>query len=322
MIVKIPIFSKTTIELIDQVREKSKDRLARRNQFVVLGPWGHGPGGRKLGELDFGEAAQRDVGDLQFKWMEYWLRGQSTGVEDWPAYDLFIMGENRWRGENEWPLARTRFTSYFLRGQGKANTRAGDGALSLETPGDQPADTLVFDPNDPVPTRGGNNLVGPPAGPFDQSAVEDRKDVLVYTTPPLEGPLEATGPVKMVLYAASTAKDTDFTAKRVDVHADGKAYNLCDGIIRAPYRDSSTSPELIEPGKIYRYEIDLWVTSNVFLSGHRLRLEVSSSNFPRFDRNPNTGNPFGTDTELHPATQTIYHDAQHPSHLLLPVIPR
>jgi putative CocE/NonD family hydrolase len=172
-----------------------------------------------------------------------------------------------------------------------------------------------------VPTRGGNNLVGPPIGPFDQSTLEDRNDVLVYTTAPLAEPIEVTGPVKMILYAASTARDTDFTAKLIDVYPDGKAYNLCDGIIRARYRESRTAPELIEPGRVYRYEIDLWVTSNLFKTGHRIGLEVSSSNFPRFDRNPNSGKPFGTDTELLSATQTIHHSQPSLSHLLLPVIP-
>ena len=169
---------------------------------------------------------------------------------------------------------------------------------------------------------GGNNLGGAPSGPHDQSEVERRDDVLVYTSMPIVNPIEVTGPVKMILYAASSAEDTDFTAKLVDVHPDGKAYNLCDGIIRARWRNSETEPELIEPGKAYRYEIDLWVTSNVFNAGHQIRVEISSSNFPRFDRNPNSGLPFGTDTELNVATQTIFHSPDQASHLLLPVIPR
>lgn len=316
------IFSKTTIDLVDRVRARSGDRLARRNQFVVIGPWGHGVGGQRLGELDFTEAAKMDLGAMQRQWFEYWLGGKETGVEEWPAYRLFVMGENVWRGESEWPLARAAPTRYYLRSGGKARTRAGDGVLGLEAPGEEPADTFVYDSRNPVPTRGGNNLVGPPAGPFDQASVEDREDVLVYTTPPLAAPVDVTGPITLVLYASSTAVDTDFTAKLVDVHEDGKAYNLCDGIIRARYRSSFTEPTLIEPGKVYPYEIDLWATSNLFKAGHRIRLEVSSSNFPRFDRNPNSGKPFGTDTELLTATQTAYHDAERASYLLLPVVPR
>jgi putative CocE/NonD family hydrolase len=316
------IFSKAAIEMIDEVRAESSNRLVRRNQFVVIGPWAHGPGVQKLGELDFGPDAKLDLGDMQFKWFEYWLKNRDTGVEDWPPYYLFVMGENHWRGENEWPLARSRVTEFYLHSQGHANTRQGDGRLSTSLPAAEPSDTYVYDSNHPVPTHGGNNLVGLASGPLDQSKIEERPDVLVYSTEPLTEAVEVTGTVKMVLYAASSATDTDFTAKLVDVHPDGKAFNLCDGIIRARYRESSTNLELIEPGTIYRYEIDMWVTSNLFHAGHRIGVEVSSSNFPRFDRNPNSGLPFGTDTELLIATQTIYHDAEHPSHLLLPVVSR
>ncbi len=316
------IFSKTTIEQVDRVRSTSRNRLVRRNQFVVMGPWGHGVGARQVGQLDYGDAAALDWQELQFQWFEYWLRGQETGVEDWPAYLLFVMGENRWRGEAEWPLKRTQFTPYYLSSKGHANSRDGDGILTTQPPGEDVPDQFAYDPQQPVPTRGGNNLVGASIGPFDQSEVEQRQDVLVYTSDILSEPLEVTGPVTMVLYAASSATDTDFTAKLVDVHPDGQAFNLCDGIIRARYRASETKPELIEPGQIYRYEIDLWVTSNVFLPGHRFRVEVASSNFPRFDRNPNTGKPFGSDSELQIAAQTIYHDAQRASYLRLPIIPR
>ncbi len=242
-------------------------------------------------------------------------------MEDWPAYYLFVMGENRWRGENEWPLKRTQFTSYYLHSTGKANSLKGDGSLST-TPAQEKPDEFTYDGDDPVPTVGGNNLIGASAGPYDQTKVEEREDVLVYSTAPLEQDLEVTGPVKMILYAASSARDTDFTAKLADAHPDGKAFNLCDGIIRARYRNGPAKEVSLEPGKAESFEIDLWVTSNLFKRGHRIRLEVSSSNFPRFDRNPNSGKPFGTDTVLLSAKQTIFHDADHPSHLVLPVIPR
>jgi putative CocE/NonD family hydrolase len=164
--------------------------------------------------------------------------------------------------------------------------------------------------------------VGAPAGPHDQAKVEERDDVLVHSTAPLEQDTEVTGPVKLILWAASSARDTDFTGKLVDVHPDGKSYNLCDGIVRAQHRNGADKPALLEPGKATQFEIDLWVTSNLFKKGHRIRLEVSSSNFPRFDRNPNSGKPFGTDTELLSAKQTILHDRDHATHLVLPVIPR
>ena len=289
---------------------------------VVIGPWGHGPGGRKTGEVDFGADAKLNVGDWQFKWFQYWLKGKDTGVEDWPAYYLFVMGENRWRGENEWPLKRTQFTSYFLHSSGKANSLKGDGSLNLTAPADEKADEFTYDGKSPVPTAGGNNLVGAPAGPFDQAKVEEREDVLVYSTSPLEQDVEVTGPVKMILHATSSALDTDFTAKLVDVYPDGKAFNLCDGIIRARYRKGMEKAVMLEPGKAAEFEIDLWVTSNVFKQSHRIRVEVSSSNFPRYVRNQNTGLPLGTSAECQTAEQTVYHDRERPSHLLLPVIPK
>ena len=315
------IFSKATVDLVDQVRASSEDKLARRNQFVVMGPWAHGPRGRKTGQLDFGEAARFDLGQLQMKWFQYWLQEKETGVEDWPPYYLFVMGRNQWRAENEWPLKRTQWTSYYLHSDGAAGNIDSDGLLDTEMPGIESSDVYTYQGDDPVPTTGGNNLVGAPIGPMDQTEVEKRPDVLTYTTAPLEEAIEVTGPVKMRLFAASSARDTDFTAKLVDVHPDGKAYNLCDGIVRARFRDGMERAKLIESGSVVEYELDLWVTSNVFLEGHRIRLEVSSSNFPRYDRNPNSGLPFGTDVELLPAHQTIYHDAAHPSHLMLPVIP-
>jgi uncharacterized protein len=315
------IFSKVTLDLVAQVRAASRDRKVRRNQFAVIGPWTHGVGATKVGELDFGAEAGLKPHDLQFKWFEYWLKGRDTGVQDWPAYYLFVMGENQWRGENEWPLKRTQFTSYFLHSDGQANTMKGSGSLSTTEPADEQPDRFTYDGNNPVPSVGGNNLVGAPAGPYDQTRVEEREDVLVYSTPPLEQDVEVTGPVRLILWAASSARDTDFTGKLVDVHPEGKAYNLCDGIIRAQCRSGMEKPELLEPGKATRFDIDLWVTSNLFKRGHRIRVEVSSSNFPRFDRNPNSGKPFGTDTELLAAKQTILHDREHASHLLLPVIP-
>ena len=316
------IFSKVTLDLVTQVRASSRDRKLRRNVFAVVGPWTHGVGASKAGELDFGATAGLDIGEMQFQWFEYWLKGHETGVQDWPACYLFVMGENRWRPENEWPLKRTRFTSYFLHSGGRANSLKGTGSLATAEPGDEPPDQFTYDGSNPVPSVGGNNLMGATAGPYDQTRVEEREDVLVYSTPPLEQDVEVTGPVKLILWAASSARDTDFTGKLVDVYPDGKAYNLCDGIIRAQYRDGTEKPSLLEPGQATRFEIDLWVTSNLFQRGHRIRVEVSSSNFPRFDRNPNSGKPFGTDTELLSARQTILHDREHASHLLLPVIPR
>jgi len=316
------IFSKATLDLVTQVHAISVDREIRRNQFAIIGPWSHRVGATKVGELDFGTDAALKVAEKQFQWFEYWLKGHETGVQDWPAYYLFIMGENRWRGESEWPLKRTRFTSYFIHSDGRAASLKGDGEMNTTPPGEERPDQFEYDGNNPVPSVGGNNLSAANAGPHDQTRVEEREDVLIYTTPALVEDLEVTGPVKLILWAASSAQDTDFTGKLVDVYPDGKPYNLCDGIVRAQYRNGADRPSLLEPGQVTRFEVDLWVTSNVFRRGHRVRLEVSSSNFPRFDRNPNSGKPFGTDTELFSAQQTVFHDHEHPSHLLLPVIPR
>jgi uncharacterized protein len=270
-----------------------------------------------------GEAA--GVGGMLRQWFDAWLLGGEAALAAQAPVRLFVMGANVWREEQEWPLARTQYMRYYLHSRGKANSLHGDGVLSAETPGLEPPDHFLYDPRHPVPTRGGALCCWPgalPQGAYDQTPVENREDVLVYTTPPLTADVEVTGPVLVTLYAASSAVDTDFTAKLVDVHPSGFAQNLTDGIIRARYRQSTAHPEPIEPGKVYVYIIDLWATSNVFKAGHRIRLEISSSNFPRFDRNPNTGGALATETALLPAIQTIHHDGTYPSHVTLPIIPR
>jgi len=314
------IFAKATTENFRRMREEAPTEEIRQAQRLLMGPGAHGAPGAKLGEREFGEIAKLDIASIERRWFDYWLKGEENGIMDEAPVQIFVMGINQWRDEQEWPLVRTRYTNYYLHSDGNANTLHGDGVLNPVAPGDEPIDRYSYDPNDPVPTKGGANLAIP-SGPYDQRKIEERADVLVYTSAPLEGTVEVTGPVRVILYAASSARDTDFTAKLVDVCPDRTAWNLTDGIIRARYRNSDTEPELIEPGKVYKYEIDLWVTSNVFLEGHRIRVEVSSSNFPRFDRNPNTGHPFGQDAEVATADQTIYHNADYPSHLFLPVIP-
>ena len=295
------------------------------HQKLVVGPWRHGgTNQRKTGEIDFGDDAVVDENELALRWFDCHLKGECNGVVDEPRVELFVMGANRWRKAQQWPLPEIQFTRFYFHSQGKASLLEGDGSLTRGRPGTEPADRYAYDPANPVPTRGGslpgiNTGVSP--GPVDQREVEARSDVLTYTSPVLERNLEVTGPLWVTLYAASTARDTDFTAKLIDVYPDGRAINLNEGIIRARYRESRASPELLEPGRIYRYEIDLVATSNLFRKGHRIRVEISSSNFPRFDRNPNTGNPFGLDDKLETALQTIYHDRDHPSHVVLPIIP-
>lgn len=326
------IFAKSTLDHVGAVRKTSRSQLARSNQHVLMGPWGHGRSkDGRFGELDFGKDSVVNTGVIEVQWFDHWLKGAPNDVEKWPPLRIFVMGRNQWRDEQDWPLARTQYTPYYFHSEKAANSLNGDGRLIAAKPSSttgKPADQFVYDPNDPVPTLGGCNLGGCPQGPHDQTKAELRQDVLVFTSEALRSELEVTGPVKAVLYAASSATDTDWTAKLVDVHPDGRAFNLCDGILRARCREQvsasapAPAPTLIEPGKVYRYEIDLWVTSNVFLPGHKIRVEISSSNFPRFDRNPNTGHPFGADAELKTAKQTVYHDAERPSHILLPVIQR
>jgi putative CocE/NonD family hydrolase len=212
----------------------------------------------------------------------------------------------------------------YFASAGKANGSAGDGRLSWTKPtATASPDRFTYDPNNPVPSLGGNNCCGTPtsAGPQDQRPIEKRQDVLVYTSDVLSEELEVTGPLKVVLHAASDAVDTDFVAKLVDVYPDGTSYNMAEGIVRARYRESLSKPSLMKPGQIYKFEIDLVGTSVAFQKGHRIRVQVTSSHFPQFDRNPNTGAPFGTTDKVQIAQQTIYHDAARPSHILLPVIP-
>lgn len=302
----------------------------KSNQKVVIGPWIHDMGAHgtrtRTGDMDFGDHALMGLRDESLRWFDYWLKGIDNGIADEPAVRVFVMGANEWRTSSQWPLPDTAYVPYYLHSRGHANSLFGDGALDTIAPASENPDHFSYDPDNPVMTAGGNTCCGEditpiPMGPRDQQPVEWRPDVLVYDSPLLKTDVEVTGPVSMVLYASSDAKDTDFTAKLVDVFPDKRAINVAQGIIRARYRDSWEQPTLLEPGKVYEYAIDLWSTSNRFLKGHRIRVEISSSNFPQFDRNPNTGNAFGMDTELRVANQTIYHDAEHPSHIMLPIVP-
>jgi putative CocE/NonD family hydrolase len=319
-------FQYDTLAMFTRMRAGAATERARRGQRLVMGPWAHllpyaVPTSRGAGDIEFGPEAKVELLEWQARWLRAVLARRDDEAFAQPPVRLFVMGDNRWRDENEWPLARTQYTSFFLSSGGHAATAAGDGTLTRQAPRDaNPADSYVYDPHDPVPTRGGTTL-GLPPGVYDQREIENRGDVLVYTGEPLEREMELTGPIALKLHAASSAPDTDFTAKLVDVRPDGYAHNIAEGVIRARYRESASAPEPITPGKVYEYTIDMWSTSHVFKPGHRLRLEVSSSNFPRWDRNPNTGNPFGADTVLKAARQSVFHDAARPSHLVLPIIP-
>ncbi len=297
---------------------------ARTGQRLLVAIGGHAGEGRKIGDVDFGPAAaQFDEDQVTLDWYEFLFKGIQNEFAKEKPVKIFVMGKNEWREEDNWPLARAKSTRYFLHSAGGANSLRGNGGLSTAAPKTETADHYVYDPANPVPTVGGPLCcdswhLGP--GPRDQRVVESREDVLIYSTPAFAEDTEVTGPISLELFANSSAVDTDFTAKLVDVSPDGFARNLTEGILRARYRDSQEKPTLMNPGQVYRFTIDLWSTSNVFLKGHTLRLEVSSSNFPRFDRNLNTGEQASTERNFVSATNTIYHDAEHPSALVLPIV--
>jgi putative CocE/NonD family hydrolase len=298
---------------------------ARNGQHLIVAVGGHSGWGRTVGQVDFGANAAFDENDTVLDWYDYLFLGKQNEFAGNKPVRIFVMGENKWRDEEAWPLARAKDTRYFLASDGKANSSSGDGALTTAVAATASTDKFTYDPANPVPTVGGPlccDAVHLAPGPFDQKAVEARPDVLIYSTPPMASDTEVTGPVTLDLYASSSAVDTDFTAKLVDVWPNGFAQNLTEGILRARFRDSREAATPIVPGEIYEYKIDLWATSNVFLKGHRIRLEVASSNFPRFDRNLNTGKPASTESTFVKAANTVYHDAAHPSALVLPVVPR
>jgi putative CocE/NonD family hydrolase len=313
------------------MRERGFSERARRNQKIYVVPWTHHvPEGSRLGDLEFGPGAYLDLNQEDLRWFDYWLKDIDTGISEEPPVKIFVMGRNQWRFENEWPLARTAFTPYYLHSQGRANSLDGNGTLAPDPPGAEPPDQYDYDPDNPVPTLGGNNstwtmmkFAAEPVypGPIDQRPLERRDDVLVYSTPELERDLEVTGPLEVILYAASSARDTDFTAKLVDVYPDGRAIHIAEGILRARHRHSLARVEFLQLGEPELFSIALAPTSNVFARGHRVRLEISSSNFPRFDRNLNTGESIAAGTRIQIARQTVLHSSQYPSHILLPVIP-
>jgi putative CocE/NonD family hydrolase len=297
---------------------------ARAGQRLLVVIGGHAGDGRKIGDIDFGPAAAQFEEDaVTLAWYEYLFQGVQNHFAKEKPVKIFVMGRNEWREEDDWPLARAQSSKYFLHSDGNANSLRGTGRLSAAAPRSESPDHYVYDPANPVPTIGGPLCCDSehlPPGPRDQRPAEARDDVLIYSTFAFAQDTEITGLISLELFAKSTAVDTDFTAKLVDVAPDGFAQNLTEGIVRARYRDSQEKPTVMNPGQIYKFTIDLWSTSNVFLKGHVLRLEVSSSNFPRFDRNLNTGEAPGAAEHYAPATNTIYHDPEHPSALVLPVV--
>ena len=297
--------------------ERGAGAASRSAERLVWGPWGHGQYGPVIGDMDFGKQIKVDLRARELRWLDHYIRGLANGAEQDARVDLFVLGRNVWEQMPDWPPPAVQPVHYLLNSHGNANTLKGDGALSEDSPKEEIPDHFAYDPANPAPTHGGGYSPAQAGmwGVRDQRPVEERSDVLVYTTPPFTHDVEAAGPVMVHLFAASDALDTDWTAKVVDVAPSGYAMNLTDAILRARYHNSFEHPELLTPGEVYEFKIDVGYTDNVFLKGHCLRLEISSSSFPAFSRNTNTGNQPEKDTQFKVAHQTIYHGPARASYL-------
>jgi putative CocE/NonD family hydrolase len=302
-------FAKVNVPVMTQGANERARSLTR----MVIGPWGHGPS-RKYGDLDFGPDADRTLFAYEQRWHDFHMKGMKNGVDTDAPVQIFYMGVNRWRDEQDWPVPGTQPTRWHL--------QPGGGLAPALPTGADGATTYRYDPNDPVPTTGGNNCCGSPtiAGPVDQKPLDARQDIVRFTSDVLKEPVTIAGPVSMDLHATTDGRDTDWMVKLIDVYPDGKAYPMAEGILRARFREGLDKPQLLTPGQAYRYTVDLIGTAVVFQPGHRIRVDITSSNFPQFDRNLNTGDPLGKGTQPRLAQQTIHHSASKPSAIVLPVV--
>jgi len=289
---------------------------AREGSRTIVGPWAHSKR-RKYGNIDFGPDAQLDWVGLEIRWFDYWLKGKKNGIDQTSLWRIFVMGENRWRNENEWPLKRAQNKSLYITSSGSANTPAGDGRLAWQKPQQPGSDRYTYDPNDPVPSLHGPNLY---VIPTDQRPLAKRVDILVYQSQPLTDRFEVTGNPTVELYAASSAPDTDYFARLIDVAPNGMARDVSLGMVRARYRNGLDQPALIKPGEVAKYTITMDPTSNAFLPGHRIRLDIASSDFPNYDRNHNTAADQNDDAKLNTAKQTVHHGGIHATRIILPWI--
>ncbi len=303
--------------LLDRaIMTEARTQVARQGSRTVIGPWGHvGRGKRKYGNVDFGPNAVLDSVALELQWFDYWLKGKQTGIDKTAPVRIFVMGENRWRDEASWPLERAQEKVFHLTSGGAANTPTGDGALVARKSAKAGSDRYVYDPENPVPSLHGKALF---VIPTDQRPLAKREDVLVYQSEPLTERIEVTGNPSVELFAASSAPDTDFFVRLIDVSPDGMARDVSLGMVRARCRKGLDQPELIEPGKVVKYTIRMNPTSNAFLPGHRIRLDVTSSDFPNYDRNHNTAADQNADAELVTAQQTVHHGGKWATRVVLP----
>jgi uncharacterized protein len=321
------VFLSGTVGNFQGLRTGARSETSRSRQKLLVGPWYHIPWTPMPGSVYLGPlASNQTVNDWQMRWFHQFLKEEDTGVLDAPV-TIFVMGDNVWRDEKDWPPAGTRFVDYYLHSGGLANSATGDGRLDPEPPGNESPDLFSYDPYFPVPSVGGHSCCFPnvaPMGMEPQGLPEAFNSVLVYTSPPLTRDVTVIGPVTATLYAASSAVDTDFTVRLCDVWPDGRSFNIQEGIVRARYRESLSHPRLITPNEIYEYRIDLGPTANVFRAGHHIRVDVSSSDFPQWDRNLNTGGPLGAETldRAVVANQAVLHEGRYPSRITLPIVDR
>lgn len=322
-----------TLYFFNLFQRNAESARCRDNQYVIIAPTTHCVSEMGMRAHEQTIVGERAVGDARYdywntylRWFDFWLKGIENDITEMPHVRFYVLGKNEWRTESEWPPAGTKFIKYFLHSDGYANSRFGKGKLGTNLPGNESPDRFVYDPKTPVPSVGGpvccTGTPDAPPGAFDQSEVETRHDILVYSSPVLEEGIEVSGPLQVVLYVSSSAMDSDFTGKLVDVYPDGTAFNVQEGILRARYREGFDKKVLMKAGEVYEIKIDLHSTSNYFGPGHRIRVEVSSSNFPRFDRNLNTGGNNYDETEWVIAKNTIHHSKKYPSYILLPVVPQ
>ncbi len=309
---------------------KSRSENARRWQRLLIGPWGHGmprisDSGWVYGDVDFGKDVKIDFQAMSAEWFDYFLKGVDNGITKQAPVKIFVMGANKWRDEQEWPIARAKPTKYYLHSKGFANTRFGDGVLSTDVPGDEPPDHFRYDPRNPVPTYGGHGCCDyafAAMGPLDQRVNQSRPDVLVYTTPVLTEDTEVSGFPELQLTFSTDVSDTDFFVTLSDVYPDGKAINVGEGQAKARFRESTEKAVLLTPNKETSMTVKLWGTSNLFKKGHRIRVHITSSNFPRYARNLNSGKAMQEETEadMRVASHTIYHSGVRASAIVLPIV--
>jgi putative CocE/NonD family hydrolase len=313
-------FLRGTLQNFKGFKDNARSETARRAQRLIVGPWIHGPQNidkRVVGEIDYGPEAAVQINPYRLRWFDHWMKGIDTGLMDEPAVSYFQMGSNTWQSSTDWPPPDARPLVLYLRG-GKSGsaTSLNDGTLSNHAPDVEDADSYLYDPNNPIPTLGGGYL-GALSGGYDQRPVEP--GVLTYTGEPLTRDLDVSGTVTVTLFAMSTARDTDWVARVSDVATDGSSRIVCDGILRARYHESMQSPQLLTPNQVEKFVVDCWSTSNLFRAGHRIRVAITSSCFPRWDANPNTGDAFGSSPSSVTALNSIFHDSFRPSHVTLSV---